>query len=226
MYQFVITNVKRKEKKKKRKEKKRKEIPFTYCPYIILLKITFLHVAGLFKFVVGIFIFDGLTYVNKTDYKNGRNPCSCRGSRVTHPGTLTSPALSGVRGPPIRGLSPALPSQGFEGHPSGDSHQPCPLRGSRATHPGTLTSPALSGVRGSPIRGLSSHALSGVRGSPIRGLSPALPSQGFEGHPSGDSHQPCPLPSQGLALNKKHFSDEDGIRTHTCRAQWISSPSP
>ena len=25
---------------------------------------------------------------------------------------------------------------------------------------------------------------------------------------------------------KKKVSDEDGIRTHACRAQWISSPSP
>ena len=38
-------------------------------------------------------------------------------------------------------------------------------------------------------------AVAGVRGSPIRGLSPALPSQGFEGHRSGDSPA---LPSQGF----------------------------
>ena len=26
--------------------------------------------------------------------------------------------------------------------------------------------------------------------------------------------------------SRKKTSDEDGIRTHACRAQWISSPSP
>ena len=29
-----------------------------------------------------------------------------------------------------------------------------------------------------------------------------------------------------VVLKKEKVSDEDGIRTHACIAQWISSPSP
>ena len=48
------------------------------------------------------------------------------GSRVTNPGTLGSPALSGASSPNIPEFVGWL---GFESHQSGDPREPCPIRG-------------------------------------------------------------------------------------------------
>ena len=62
-----------------------------------------------------------------------------------------------------------------------------------------------------------------VRAEPLQNLAISVQSaliskQKLGGHTSSSSHS-ATLATVGL-------TDEDGIRTHACRAQWISSPSP